>query len=227
MPLLWNPSWKTIPLDIQMWSFKTGGLWRQVPLHWNVGPSAGTMWSVNVKRLHCMHAVSYNTETPCPKEKVEYCDVHPLRLGINSHQNWNSRFYRYFLHESGWNGRICLNSCYGWRGGLVFGINTYSDKIRWECVPGAAPWWLFQAPFGLGSAVWVRCECKSAAGGQPRNCSDLLYSGLFRCESGLHLWLYMYSVRDGTLAPTPNQSPADHKLLGLRLFCDAGPWVDS
>ncbi len=33
------------PLDTKMWSFKTGGLWSQVQLYWNVGPSAQNAWS--------------------------------------------------------------------------------------------------------------------------------------------------------------------------------------
>ncbi len=40
----WNLSWNTSPIAIKAWSLKTGGLWRQVPWHWNVRP-ARNMWS--------------------------------------------------------------------------------------------------------------------------------------------------------------------------------------
>ena len=41
----WNLSWKTTPLAIKIWSLKTGGLWWQVHIHWNVGLSAKNWWS--------------------------------------------------------------------------------------------------------------------------------------------------------------------------------------
>ncbi len=41
----WNLSWKTTLLAIKICPLKTGGLWWQVQLHWNVGPYARGMWS--------------------------------------------------------------------------------------------------------------------------------------------------------------------------------------
>ena len=46
-----NLSWKTTLLAITMWSLKTGGLWWQVQLHWNVGPSARSRWSFKIGSL--------------------------------------------------------------------------------------------------------------------------------------------------------------------------------
>ena len=60
----WNLSWKTTLLAIKIWSLKTGGLWWQVQLHWNVGHSARNVvfqdrWSlksvVSQNRFYCMY----------------------------------------------------------------------------------------------------------------------------------------------------------------------------
>ncbi len=36
--------WKTTSLALKIWPFKAGGLWWQVQVHLNVGPSARNMW---------------------------------------------------------------------------------------------------------------------------------------------------------------------------------------
>ncbi len=59
----WNPSWNTPPSAITAWSFKTGGLWRQVQLYCNKEPAwniwsfrtGGLSWQVvSQDRFHCI-----------------------------------------------------------------------------------------------------------------------------------------------------------------------------
>ncbi len=73
---------KDHPIGHKMWSVKTGGLWWQVQLYWNVDPAAKTVWpfktgglswqlSLKTDRFHCF----WNSWTPSFKHVQWYCYI--------------------------------------------------------------------------------------------------------------------------------------------------------
>ncbi len=122
-------------LATNMWSVKTGGLWWQVQLYWNVGSSAKNVWSfktggqdmavVSQERFHCITHVKQ--KSTCCSSETFFSDS-SITLTSLPVRNLNIRTWKWYQDNKEFN---IKHAC---KHNKSIGINLVCHFPRWPTV---------------------------------------------------------------------------------------------
>ncbi len=95
-----EPILKDHPISHKKWSLETGGLWWQVQLHWNVGPSARNIWSFKTGGLSWQWSLKTGS-TVCSflDFSVNFLENWPCSVNLHVVPSHDIQSKHYFLHS--------------------------------------------------------------------------------------------------------------------------------